>query len=899
MKTLTTQIHNKNIECIRLDQKSKRDQETNSSKTTRETVWLGGDHCGGCSLQEKYCSCCYEPQSGAVPYHNLTDDWVFEALVGYLSERYFAQSGSEAAARPANTNKVTNIRFSDQEEGYVTHIEGGKDPTRGVTDTTDTSLAQFFSRPIKTNSYSWEVGSDLAVSFSPWTSFWDNSRVENRICNFHLMRADMHVKIVINGNGFYYGRAMACYTPMRIHNNMTFETDVNDLVYHSQRPKIFVDPTTSKGGEMLIPFHHYRNNARVTDSLDLIEMGQFFMRSTGPLRHANGGIEPVDISVFVWAENVELSVITSENSAGLTPQSGDETDQANATGVVSGPASAVAASAAALAPLPYIGKYAKATSKAAGAVAKVAACLGYSRPTITENPAPRRPTAISSLAMTNTPDGAQKLTVDSKQELSIDPNIVGYGKGDSMSIRSIASRESYLTQFPWAISDPAEDLLFSMRVDPGLINFIGSALVFPACAAAVQPFKYWTGTMKVRFQIVCSSFHKGRLRIVYDPIAHSGTEEYNVDYMKIVDLAEETDFTIEIGMGQATTLRKHIQHAPTLPIQFSNTTSLTEADFGNGVLDVHVVNSLSVPSVEPADISVNVYVSMGDDFEVYVPSNDFQEFVFRPQSGYVPESQNTSELDAPEQMMGESIAVESKADRNTALVFVGESIPSFRTLLRRYTKWMAISTNDNLESYVLLRANAFPLYRGAMTGAIHLTAALANYNYVNTLLIHWVTAMFAGWRGSMRYKLLPLAPILDQSWAVERCSSPHTASVTTGFIPASSTVSKTAATAVYDAADDVSSMTGVNGSAYSATPVNPVLEWELPHYSEFRYRPGPNLNMSAESVYNESYRLYGRMGESSGGPGKAEIWTSTGEDFQTYMYVGLGRVYYEATPPPA
>jgi hypothetical protein len=111
--------------------------------------------------------------------------------------------------------------------------------------------------------------------------------------------------------------------------------------------------------------------------------------------------------------------------------------------MVSGPATSIVKAANALSVIPQIAPFAMATSKVVGAVGNAAKALGYSRPPITKNPEPYRPTPASQLATTNTPDTAIKLTVDEKQELTIDPGIAGLGPEDPMSIQNIASRESF------------------------------------------------------------------------------------------------------------------------------------------------------------------------------------------------------------------------------------------------------------------------------------------------------------------------------------------------------------------------------------------------------------------------------------------------------------------------
>jgi hypothetical protein len=301
-----------------------------------------------------------------------------------------------------------------------------------------------------------------------------------------------------------------------------------------------------------------------------------------------------------------------------------EIDEANKKGMISGPATAVAKMSNALSVVPAIKPYALATATVAENVAKVAKQFGYCRPPETKNPSPMRVFPTSSLAVTNVPDTAAKLSVDDKQELSIDPRIAGLGASDPMAIKEIAKRESYLTKFEWAQNTTPETLLWNARISP--VTWAESSLSpksfhFPACAMAAMPFKYWTGSMKFRFQVVCSAFHKGRLKIVYDPNyfgAMSGGRfsEYNVNYTEVIDIADTQDFTIEIGNGQPYTLLE--RHTPCVDsvTQLYSLAPYTSKEAGNGVLGVFIVNELTTPNSDtPNNIEVNVFVSMGATLE--------------------------------------------------------------------------------------------------------------------------------------------------------------------------------------------------------------------------------------------------------------------------------------------
>lgn len=885
-------------------------------------------------------SYCYSDSSGNCFYVSTdsaaSDDLELEAIVDVVlmaidCEVFEPQSGIEQDYALSETMKSQNVRFSDQYNGPTTMISGRKDPIRAMTDTKDTALQNFFSRPVKIYEQTWSVGAGIDVVIDPWNLYFTDSRVENRITTYNLLRADLHVKVVVNGNGFYYGRAVAAYGPFdtSTYDSLSLTTTLADFTQWSQRPKVFIDPTNSMGGEMVIPFHEFQNNCWVQNA-GWSDLGQLWLRSINSLAHANGGTDPLTVSVFAWAENVELSVLTSMDVGSLSPQSGVEVDEANEKGVVSGPASAVSKYTGMLSNMPVIGPYATATSKAAGAAAELAKLFGYCRPPLTKAPEPYRPTAVSSLANTTVPDVVNKLTVDDKQELTIDPVVCGIGDHDPMDIAAIASRESYLTTFSWPMSTSAEGitkspttgLLWNCRVDPCVWNATGSAYLFPACAAAALPFEYWTGKMKFRFQIVCSAFHKGRIKIVYDP-NQVDSNEYNTNYLKVIDIADEQDVTVEVGVGQPETLMKHAEPGIDLVTNMYNTTPLTYNDqLGNGVLSVFVVNELTSPNSTAAnDIEINVYVSMGDDFEVFVPHPHFQNFVFKPQSGVelrpqsgmedrntstVPESEHTDEPNAPIQKKSENIAVPSYTLPVTNLMFTGESIRSFRTMLKRYNRWMTFGPgNIGNACFVNLEAKAFPALRGNVAGAIHSTAAAAPYNFVNTVLLHWLTYMFSGWRGGIRYKVIPKRGVQYCDITASRHSANGGAfSLSSGSYSAIalSSSSEIAASTVLQGSTRDKEQTGHEGLAFTTSKVNPVLEFEVPWYSRYRFAPGKTQNWSTGTddfcqFYSVFINQIFDRPDLASTVGCYDLFVAAGEDFQVFLYTGLPRMYYEPVPP--
>jgi hypothetical protein len=807
-----------------------------------------------------------------------------------------------------------NVGFSDNDDPYLYTVKGTMDPTRSLQDTKGDELSSFFSRPLKISETEWATNSALNVVLDPWSLFINNPRVINRMTNYNLLRARLRLKIMINGNSFHYGRAMALYHPMHTRDDFTTLGSTASLVQGSQMPHVFLDPTTSTGGELCLPFFFEKNNVNLT-ALEYQNLGRLHIISLNDLRHANGATDKATVSIFAWLEDVELNMLTSLDIAAIVPQSGKEVDEANGSGVVSGPATAISKISATLSEAPYIGPFAMATSKAAGITAATAKLFGYSRPPVTKDPDPYKPAAISSLATTTVPDGAAKMTIDDKQELTIDPTIAGIGPGDPLNIKQIAKRESYLTTFDWDIGEAPETLLWNTRVMPTLWRTEGDAIYLPACAMAATPFAFWTGTMKFRFQVVASAFHKGRLKVVYDPNFVS-SNEYNTNYMEIIDIAEKQDFTIEVGNGQHSSLLTSFTPQGTTVATYG-TVPLGLNAFGNGVLSLFIVNELTTPdTTAPRDIQVNVFVSMGDDFEVFVPSDRFACYEFKPQSGFEPQSGGedsdmndalVSHAPSPPQQEGDTDVVGVGTTNHEYLnrVFTGEVVKSFRPLLKRYALHSMLNATFNSDRRVLYgRRTAFPFLRGNVTNAVHTTAAATPYNYCNTMLLHWVTLAFSGYRGSIRWKICPMSFMANDSLPitqVQRELGPryYQNGRTAAFTPI--TESQMAFQGAIDSSLSLPAtnkpLGGPRGMVMTNGYVNPNTEFEVPFYSDDRFVPGKRedytSNFGTDLLNVFDYKIFLRGNNET----YINAFCAAGEDFQVYFWTGMPPLYYNPTPP--
>jgi hypothetical protein len=817
----------------------------------------------------------------------------------------------------------STVSMLESEEWYRTEVKSERDVTYGQATQTSSELQDFLKRPIKLQRYDWALGTAFDQTILPWSEFFGNARVQEKLANFHLLTCNLVVRIQVNASPFHYGRILASYNPWAVIDGQASDSVVESpgnngqfLVGRSQRPHVFIETSTNQSGELKLPFFHPNNAFVIQNVSDFTEMGVLNLNSLRDLAAAKPdmGTHPVSITVWAHAEDIVLSVPTT--SPAFTPQ-GDEYDT---QGVISKPADTVAGVAGMLTQVPMIGPFARATEIAASGIANIARLFGYSRPVVVDDPMFVRPRNVNSVSNVNSKEAIEKLTLDAKQELTIDPRTAGLSGVDEMSLSHIAQRESLYAIFNWQMADVHEQCLFATMVTPRLEAEQGFAgppahgCNHPTAVSFVaKPFKYWSGSLKFRFSFICSRFHRGRVRIVYDPyeagIATSA-DNYNVAFSKVIDLAGGRDVTIEIPWMQATPyaltgLSAAQAGASTFRPQWNNnvrpdagwvTAVNALREYGNGFLAVYVLNELC-DAGSNSDVYCAVSVSAGKDFEVGNPTNAnfLDDLAFVPQSSVTEifrpqmDCEDVGEQDphnvgenAPTHDNMEPVSI---ADPVVPVleykqkIFMGEVVSSFRPLLRRYmlayyhTSGAAL-TDSGVRSW---RLATMPVWPGSDPNGRD--PGPRNKVYMN--LFTYVARAYAGYRGSTRRKLL----------YHEKSDESTNSTITV----ARSHVAPTYSTAIVNLGVDkdlwnASTPNYWGGSALTCTRTNASLEYELPFYrnKRFAFSRWSNINAGCDrdgsSTESQYIYWYQKAGGSGDGAVIAELF-SIGEDFNFFFFL--------------
>lgn len=237
-----------------------------------------------------------------------------------------------------------------------------------------------------------------------------------------------------------------------------------------------------------------------------------------------------------------------------------------------------------------------------------------------------------------------------------------------------------------------------------------------------------------------------------------------------MDLSEERDFVVDIGWAQPEAYRLV---GNTFSQGFSTGTSLIGGATDNGIINVYVINSLTVPNTTVSNnIAINVFIAGCDDTEFIFPHSESLEtlsyfpFVTDPNllplsRGPAHQSAGDDDLgNAPVQETTHSEVTHSLPDRdNTQSVYFGDPVTSFRQLLKRYEYFDSMVDASgavvNDVSRMVWTVPVFPYHRGFDPDGpdTAYTPTTVPYSYVKMTLMNYLTPAYVCWRGSIRWKV--------------------------------------------------------------------------------------------------------------------------------------------------
>jgi hypothetical protein len=214
-------------------------------------------------------------------------------------------------------------------------------------------------------------------------------------------------------------------------------------------------------------------------------------------------------------------------------------------------------------------------------------------------------------------------------------------------------------------------------------------------AKVASYFRYWTGTITFRFEVIASPFHKGTFMVIYEPFAEnavnicSKTTDYNQQSIAMIDLSKDRNVTLDVKYTNTRSFTSTAANSTIdLDDHFFTSPATTPSDieaaapFSAGFIYLRA----AIPIISPNDnpVRVNVY-AYSEDIEFAEPDREGRYFTAVAESQMGPsygEQMNTT-TGSRTMSRRETLNESTYNKDNIFLYHFGEKVQSFRSLLKR------------------------------------------------------------------------------------------------------------------------------------------------------------------------------------------------------------------------
>lgn len=841
-------------------------------------------------------------------------EWTFSMLV--------EQSANEIIYEGAEGAKVTE--FSTSERDHQMSLAYRKDATFDIMNSPEESLSQFLARPVLVKRALLPLDVPVQFTFPGFLTFIQQTRIANRVCNYSYIKGRMHIKCVLNGSPFHYGKVAVAYEPLPAYSTTNLSFGVISTRQMLQLPYVTADVSMPEGSilsyDLINPY----------GAIELPRLDQPFndpdlihVHTLSPMRGVGDTTEQVTLEFYAWMTDVKLSCPTALNITGLVPQS--EFDMTMSTAPQTIEIGTIMGNMIA-----KIMPYAKASYNAIGTGLKIAAAFGFSRPGVVPEYRATIPKPFTNMSNSNVPDSCYKLALDSKNEVTVDPTVAGFSSDDEMNIVSLGKREGFVSEIIWDTTDLPRTILWHAAVTP-CVSFqegvFGDWVLSPSFIAAA-PFKYWRGTTYYRIEIIASPFHRGVLRVLFDPMEqmenrsnNTGADKDNVRYSQIIDISRVKNYEFCVGMST------NKNYLLTLPIVQGQRYGAGSEDLEvskaflkfpgyiaiQTLIPLTVTGSTGSQGVSP--VTINVYMHMGDDFEVAdVNMENIQAYTILPDNSgpnlavdndkpasidvtpLIVQSGNgamTTDGGLINYMEPDGLCLnkvdEFVDDGRLSSIHFGEKITSIRQVIKRFVLQGILMTTYPVAGFFFthrIQLPSQPIYRGASLVGNNVYGGPVG-NFVRTGPLTFWMPCFLGWRGSYRWKIhttleLPNTTTFYQD-AVTR--------VTFGYAGFEDRLEAYGGDFSADSLSAFFNNRGARtetGSSHNVLALNPVHEVEIPYHYQTRFKVhsrSPEELTSDEKVESPASFYITKTGRHLG---DNKVFTHTyvaaGDDFSMLFY---------------
>lgn len=840
-------------------------------------------------------------------------------------EDYVAAQGAEIPVDSVDIYEVETSsgglpRLFEQSSEVVLTIDEGEsepvveevdhsDPNMDIGVTQDISLSEYLSRPVLISQSVWDIGADLLTSFDPVSLFLGDAVIKRKITNYAYLTGTMHVKVIVDGTSFHFGKAIMAYEPWGDPNRPPTKRQRTVLPYVS------IDANSASGGTLSFNLMHNLNGIDLTKMNSSNQrVAYIWLNDINKLEVLGDSSLALNVSVFAWMTDVKFKMTTYVQPL-IVEQSGEVTKKPSEL-----PSTDTWQK---ICSLPVVGKYLKASSIVAKSGMEVASLFGYSKPTVYNEERKAVPTYSGNLPHCNAIDTSIKLSLDSHNDVYVDSHVANNDRCNDMQITEIVKKEILIQQFEWLAESSTTIPLSRVFVTPCVGFDRDEYIELTPMAHVASMFKYWRGSMKYRIEIVGTPFHRGKLRICYDPfeIGSAVAPRVNESYNHILDLSAAREYSFCVGWGTNYPLLRTQDPAITTVFQ-GGSSGVYSSRFHNGSLCIVPLSPLTIgltgAGASNAKVYVNVYASMDDDAEFALLSDTLIQnrelyispVAIPPEPARLEEqSLQLSNVPSADKEQGERELCLNKVplhmdDGTIMMTHIGERIRSIRQIIKRYSI-VDVPTFTRPPSGQLTMFNGqlntfnIPLYARPTTHLPFNPTNIGSYRLRLMCPFSWMLPAYVGYRGSTRFKYEVIDANFVRHHEVVLSDDPIWS------FAAGPVLSNTIAPqqAYYNSLTRAGHFT--NAGAFTPAVFNPTVEVECPYYSPERFKVIRTLEFSdpsLDSIYRPNTHTYSSYfygaGTTTPVPLTVNSFFAAGDDFSMEFYKFPPVVVKQSLPIP-
>jgi hypothetical protein len=546
----------------------------------------------------------------------------------------------------------------------------------------EVAIQDALKRPVYLGTISWTTATAAVNTFGSIYDLWRvDSMVDSKLFGYKFWRGKPVLRFVVNGMSTSYGKLVLAVdlNPGEDGNCLYNGLDpkinswsMGNVCQALQTDHISVDPSESCTYDYPIPWYsatgwYNRFDATLTPVVTL----KYFVCNALDSVSAVAAT-PVTIQVYLMMEDLELSVPAVAAILGkkkATKTVGGVTSnvaplEAQPNGTASKALSAMAGASGMLSTIPALTPFLGPFSVGLGMASKVASTLGYSAPRALEEKYEVLNRVVSPAQYTDGRQGITVLAGDPKQSVAFTAEAAGVGDDDDMLIAKVVRKFGLLERVSWSPANAAAFALLTLPVSPyDQFTVTAPYVQYTPLSFVSNAFRYWSGSVVYRIEIVVSGFHRGAIGVSWipydDPPGGSVLNYPNRYLTKVIDITE----TKVVDMI----------------IPYAGDTIFSAPGTANGALRFYVINPL-VTTGSIASVGINVYHAAGEDFELYRPNTSGIASITPIPVAAVQSSKKPA--DEAEPKSGASDVVVSTP--NLKMLSFGEGFTSLKQLANRY-----------------------------------------------------------------------------------------------------------------------------------------------------------------------------------------------------------------------